>query len=552
MQEQSGKVVLDVPLATLAASLATPILDITPFATPEQFRLIDCNQFLNNRHLTVLEFPTLPAPNTTPYAAVTYIWRGNPVDKTTTSTRISIAGALDGDPIGIDVLRHACTAALLHKASYLWLDRLCIMQTSKADKNWQIQHMFLIYQCCAVSLVFPGGIQRLVRIDEPTSWIHRAWTLQEALAPPKVEVIYAWPHGAGMYVGLYRGNLKELVQGESAITPLRELLGLNNFPAVTFISSFGGGPTLTFRASILGAPTDSASEATTPPERRTEVVIFMLKNAMRDYEESFDARAPAIWRSALFRASSRPVDMVFSIMGLFGVTLDPRAFEPEDRLGATAALMRAILERPGGKASWLGMAPYIPPHPSLSTFPAFPRTNVDGTVEIELEAGEGRQLTMLDTRGFAMPGGSVDDGGYLCVVREAIRVFPSQGVCIDRDHQAHLEGLVVDPPKCCLNITAVNGTAWRFYEEWNGLEDGRGSTFAVLVGWHHQISLTGLWEGNRFLSAMLVREHKAGCFHVESYFELHHQLERWAKGWEKLSLRIGGQGGIDGNPKNSA
>src|SRR5277367_1567730 len=67
--------------------------------------------------------------------------------------------------------------AKLRKARYLWLDRLCIMQTSKQDKRWQIVHTFNLYRHCTQCLVLPGGIQRLVPLDEETSWVHRAWTL---------------------------------------------------------------------------------------------------------------------------------------------------------------------------------------------------------------------------------------------------------------------------------------------------------------------------------------------------------------------------------------
>lgn len=57
---------------------------------------------------------------------------------------------------------------------------MCILQTSGEDKAWQVRRMFSLYQHCKVSLVLPGGIQRLAAHDEGTNWIERAWTLQEA------------------------------------------------------------------------------------------------------------------------------------------------------------------------------------------------------------------------------------------------------------------------------------------------------------------------------------------------------------------------------------
>ena len=77
------------------------------------------------------------------------------------------------------------------------------------------------------------------------------------------------------------------------------------------------------------------------------------------------------------RTSSRPVDMVFSIMGLFGVILDPNMFEAENRIGATVALAKEIL-RKGGRASWLGMSFRLPPCSMLYTSPVFAETSVSG------------------------------------------------------------------------------------------------------------------------------------------------------------------------------
>ncbi|KAI0330019.1 hypothetical protein GY45DRAFT_1337102 [Cubamyces sp. BRFM 1775] len=569
------KVVLHVALDSFSQSCTIPTLDITASATMGRLRLIDCDQYLEHDALVVHEFFNFPIPEH-PYAAISYVWRGNAVDESTVGPRFSVAGAEDGDPVSIHVLKHACIAALRQGVKYLWLDRLCMMQTSKDDKRWQITQMFRIYKESVASIVFPGGVQRLVNLDEPTTWINRGWTLQEALAPPRVEVVYAWPHGSGMYHGVFRGGIRELVPGQSAITPLHELLALNGFRTTMFFPSATGAPT-PFRTTIFGLPTDPSARPTVP-DQTTEVVIFMLKNALTHGRETFDERAPAIWRSALFRASSRPVDMVFSIMGLFGVSLDPRAFGADDRLGATVALMRAILGRECGRASWLSLAPYLPPHPRLSTFPVFPRTSVDGRVELALAPGASggggqsvsgsqsgpevvstvskRRAAILDTRAIRMPTGSMDDAGYLQIRRKAIRIYalPPAFLIAGEGHHEHLgPNRTVDPPTCCLVSRALDNTGWRFYDlpEDGQLQEQHPSdttladnskTLAVLVGWHNEFSLEGQWMGPRFLNAMLVREHAPDMFHVVSYFELSHKLEWWVNSWEEVDLCIGGPG----------
>ncbi len=56
-----------------------------------------------------------------------------------TASWFSVSGALHA-PISIFVLLTAqCIAARAYGCALLWLDRLCIMQSSKADKNSQIQ-----------------------------------------------------------------------------------------------------------------------------------------------------------------------------------------------------------------------------------------------------------------------------------------------------------------------------------------------------------------------------------------------------------------------------
>jgi hypothetical protein len=100
-----------------------------------------------------------------------------------------------------------------------------------------------------------------------------------------------------------------------------------------------------------------------------------------------ESRERGIWQSVFGRTSSRPVDMISSIMGLFGVMLDPSAFDVTDRKEATIALAQAILRR-GGSASWIGIATRATPFAELSTFPEFPQTSVAGKAMLTKSSGE--------------------------------------------------------------------------------------------------------------------------------------------------------------------
>lgn len=86
----------------------------------------------------------------------------------------------------------------------------------------------------------------------------------------------------------------------------------------------------------------------------------------------------------MMRASSRPVDMIFIMMGRFGVALDPKVFRVDDRLRASIALARAILEQ-GGSFKWLAMSLALPRNPSICLFPSFSQTSVAGAAVYDID-----------------------------------------------------------------------------------------------------------------------------------------------------------------------
>lgn len=550
-------VILKIDLEALSSLEQLPLIDITPVATKQRFRLIDCSQYVKQKTLSVIEFPYFPVPEYS-YAAISYVWHGNLSQRSDTGPTFAVAGAEDGDPIGINVLRHACMAALQHGTEYIWLDRLCIIQKSdngKDDKNQQIAWMFEIYKQCTICIVLPGGVQRLVELCEHTSWINRAWTLQEVLAPPRVEVLFRWKHGSGMYYrhGGSRGQIKELVPTESALMPFTQMLALYGPKPVNFFTA-SDGTHIIFKAEVFGPPLNSPSVPVI--EQTTDVAVFLLKSAFEKYSSSpddplyFEERAPAIWRSAHFRASSRPVDMVFSIMGLFGVTLDTREFHKDDRVGATIALMQGIL-RNGRSASWLGITPYLPPDAHLSMLPIFPHTTVQGQVGFfpsalprdELNVVPSR-LAVLDTRRFPLPTGSMDEEGYFTLTRRAFRISrcmeAAENVFTDCSYTETQSRIKLGNEQ--LHLRAIDGSIWSFSAGQLDLDTKEPKAFAVALGWYNHFSVAdhAHWEGSRHLGALLAKEHTSGRFHVLSSFLLDWRLEQWVEGWQEYTLTIGG------------
>lgn len=355
-------------------------MDITPYATPGRYRFLS----LENLHLygdfEIFEFENLPHPKhptNTPdtespaeagYTAVSYVWRGLPLDdRDLPATRralmkgnFTVKGGEDADPISIAVLEDIVWADSSLQGDeggdlpdvptkLLWLDQLCIMQTSDDDKAWQISQMYEIYKH-SYCLVLPGGLTRLVSPEDSNNWMSRAWTLQEVVAPERGFVAMLCMADQQVYDTLSREYADMTVKqsDDNMFITYVSLLDLTSLK--DFQKSFGF----------------------------TEAGVQELSRGTRKWSWVSKATESDIWRSNWSRTSSRPVDMVFSIMQCFGVTLPVKQFDKNDRVRATIALAQEILKKPDGRANWLDSLWYLPPAPQLSIFPQFPETRVDG------------------------------------------------------------------------------------------------------------------------------------------------------------------------------
>jgi hypothetical protein len=339
-------------------TFAGGVLTVNP-STPCRFRFIVCSDFLDNRVLRVVEHNSVTSAP--PYAAVSYPWRGLQAASATppdTFFRVPLEGG-NSDPISLAVLRTACLAARQTGADLLWIDQICIMQTSVQDRDWQIGRMFDLYDRCQVSLVLPGGLRRLAAHDEGTNWIERSWTLQEAL-PRATHVVFAWGLGAGELQGLTSGRICEVEQGRSATMELGKLLQAAYVGSVLYRGQ-------NIPINLFGKNRDPI------------LALMAVKEA-----SGREMRDVAVWRSALLRTCSQPRDMILSIMGIFGVRLDVGRYREGDRERAAVDLAFDILKS-GRSASWLGAAPACANLPSMCSMPAFPA--VDGREAYYVVAG---------------------------------------------------------------------------------------------------------------------------------------------------------------------
>lgn len=463
------------------------------------------------------------------YSALSYVWRGNRVDPSQPAPeRFAVVGAEDGDPIGIEVLRHACVASMKKKVEYLWMDRLCIIQTSREDKLWQIGKMYNVYKSCARCIVLPGGVQCLVRLDEETAWIHRAWTLQECLAPKEVVVLFNWKLGPGeCYIGNEFGTIEEVIPRRSAITTI----GVVTDACVMGYMQFDGKETkeIWVKTSVFGVGTPN---------------ITALAASMHQALAHEDIRSNVIWQCAWTRSSSRPVDMVFSIMGLLGVILDTKQFGKNDRMKATIALCREILNR-GGSASWLGIAYSLPPCSRLSTFPVFPKTTVEG--KAILRAGsksyDMENLMVNIYPNFlgmktvtTMPLGKMDEHGYLIISRYALPL-------VRTDRPAETRALPSDDPESTIFVS-VDSAAWKMPKnpgELDGNNQPTFRTFAVLLGPFQEYFPGASLRDGRKIITLLVEEHELEKYHVATFLLLDIKLSAWVEStWKEHTFSIGG------------
>jgi hypothetical protein len=293
---------------------------------------------------------------------------------------MAIKDATGADPISIDVLRLACVAALKLGPPLLWLDGLCIVQRDENDKAWQIQSMHDIYKLCKTCLILPGGLSRLVAIDEETRWIHRAWTLQEAVAPLSCFCLFSWSHGDCVMHTIVEARITEVEPEVAAMCDMLSLLRMS-------------GTERNVRYP------DPETSARAPPVVDVRLLcndslgsFYALHGAI--IRKGKEVMGCTIWRAALLRFSSRPVDFIFSIMGLLGVALDPSLYAVDDKTAATVALMQALL-RQGQSPEGLGIIPMLWPGGHLTTLLEFPEPDSRGRASFSRVNGAGREQTDL-------------------------------------------------------------------------------------------------------------------------------------------------------------
>lgn len=201
---------LDIDISRL---IQIPI-KLADYTQPKRFRFIDCDYLLHKDKLRLWETTELPTGR---YATISYVWQGLPPTTDEQTLSFTFASAGNASRFQVDVLKSACGLALHKGVNLIWLDGLCILQTSDEDQGWQIQNMYDVYSRCHHCVVLPAGMTRLATLEVTNTWIGRNWTLQEAVAPKTTYVLFAWTHGTCYFDGTSLGWVFELETGESCV-----------------------------------------------------------------------------------------------------------------------------------------------------------------------------------------------------------------------------------------------------------------------------------------------------------------------------------------------
>ncbi|KAF7555953.1 hypothetical protein G7Z17_g1783 [Cylindrodendrum hubeiense] len=510
----SGTCILDIPFDDITK---------TPFSLGDaktcRYRLLDCRSFAERKSLRIFEYQNFP---TQKYGAISYVWKGLKAEE---GAPLFTIDRTDGSgTMSVEVLRIACVAMLQkgkdsdsdNSCDFLWVDGLCIIQgrdenskiekdekDKKAleDKKWQMERMYQIYKTCTKCVVLPGGIQRLAELAENTPWAHRAWTLQEAIAPSSAECLFSWKDGDCVLRSYFETVITEVEKGVAATADMKAMLERSMNPRC--------------HVSVL----DDSKEWRDLRDGG-EVKLLGERSQVQALIGALDLKGEegmenAIWRSSFMRTAKYEVDNVFSIMGLMGVTLNTSEYGHDDRIQATIALMREILLK-GRPAEWLGISTKMRSNPALSTIPVFP-TYLNGKAVVTTPEGVKEASSVMD--GWWMiadtPEGYLDDEAYL--------EFDVVAASIEKGQSG-------------AGFESVDGSKWKV------LSTHQGPTYAVWIGTktaYSNGSQPMMIDPNNMV-LMLIQETSTGKFGSIGYaFVSKETIEGDA--WSRETFKVGGR-----------
>ncbi|KAF8346581.1 hypothetical protein F5887DRAFT_1158128 [Amanita rubescens] len=356
--------IYDWPLNKVACRILTFPEDVPT----KRFRLIDCKAYLNGI-IRVVEYSSnaiIP-----PYAAISYVWKG--IHQAKHAESFAVAGALDGDPISQEVLRITCITAIEQGA------RLRIPTRIGRYRIWRGSMKNPTCVSCYVEGL--GG------------WPSFKRGLHGCTGRGRCKKFYFRRTSNSYFIGNWGMVAGEMVAASKRLKTLPGILVVGIEDSVWPLDE--NGPSK-FTADSMDADSDLIRSYMDENDHEllTKAALTRAKSIDRFDRGSRDSMEMAIWRCALLRTSKRDVDVVFSIMGLFGVSLDPGAYRKKSQEDVMIAFVKEIM-RKGGRANWFAASLSSPVMDRLSTMPKMPERfepKERGTIEFE------RQLKRRDFR----------------------------------------------------------------------------------------------------------------------------------------------------------
>jgi hypothetical protein len=336
--------------------------------TPGAFRAVSVKDL--QRHppkINLYEWPELRRPsskvkysiNFPEYAAISHVWeKSEEVKRLANAAKSDLEIHTDDgmNTISWLGLREVANAADELGCDYLWLDLFCLDQVARPDplgigendgeKALQISNMANIYKRATTVIVMVGGAAAVQGVNHPSGWMDRAWTLQEAVLCDKHTWAYVrWPYtprfsdGKNSFTFFPVTNPVTGKKDQLCLIKLLQLLEMPDLSKTTTSPPLGAPPGFKVRC-LDGCATGRAQDTA----RTALLAVFNAKNK--------EWRKAGIWRSMLLRTSTHPVDVVYSVMGLFGVEVDPyrKDRDPQYLFNDLAAKTAAK-----GSPGWLGV-----------------------------------------------------------------------------------------------------------------------------------------------------------------------------------------------------
>ncbi|KAF7923806.1 uncharacterized protein EAE98_007624 [Botrytis deweyae] len=268
------------------------------------------------------------------YTAISHVWNPSP------EVELQMNAMIDTDLFGVEFdplydgtglrlvnlswigLDQMANAAKMQGSNYIWLDLCCIDQPDRKDNEtkFQISMMADIYRHANNVIVMVGGAGCVKHTDQVSPWMERAWTLQEAILNRKTFVCVLWPNSKRNVTYISKvppveWKFQPVIAARPAprispgdvccLIPLKDLIDMAdvNFsqikplgcPEISVLDGMtlkaGSAPRLALRAAFLNSP--------------------------------LAIKYTGVWRSMFMRTSTKSIDVVYSIMGIFNLVIDP-------------------------------------------------------------------------------------------------------------------------------------------------------------------------------------------------------------------------------------